>query len=84
VKSTIPGKLDLNALDALCGRDQSPPKGICINCFRNYRATKPQPEVVYCHHNRVAARQMLGDWVTVENVDRASVMALRRELEARR
>jgi hypothetical protein len=81
-RRNIPGTLDLDAMAALYGG--APPNGICANCFRTWRAAKPQPKFVYCHHNRAAAKPMLGGWVTVEDVDRHEILAAQRLLEERK
>lgn len=48
------------------------PPPVCPTCWNVFRAAKPQPAGIYCHHRRVAVRLMPDTtWRVLADVDRA-------------
>jgi len=58
----------------------SPPPGICGNCFATWKARRPQPAAVYCHHQGVVARPTdSAGWEIEPAKGRAALERLRQE-----
>ena len=55
------------------------PEGICPNCFATWRARKPRPEALHCHHRNAVARLVLGGWKITHGVGRIALKALQKE-----
>lgn len=54
------------------------PEGICRTCFNVRRATKPMPDICWCHHSRTAARQTAGgQWRVLTAVSDEELAQLR-------
>ncbi len=58
--------------------DQRRPIGICHNCWVTWRARRPRPPGVYCHHFGNAARFKDGRWKTLESVSDRDLAELRK------
>jgi hypothetical protein len=56
---------------------QRRPAGICANCWVTWRARRPRPQAVFCHHFGNTARETPKGWKTLEGVSAADVAALR-------
>jgi hypothetical protein len=52
----------------------APPEGVCGNCVATWRAAKPQPAAVYCHHRHTLAWPTLKGW----RIDRTTDAAVKR------
>ena len=53
------------------------PRGICQNCWAVFRAARPRPEAIYCHHRDVIARRTPSGWKTAEEAGRDDAAFLR-------
>lgn len=53
------------------------PTGVCRNCYVVWRAKRPRPQVVYCHHTGNAARETANGWRTLEAVSAAALTEMR-------
>jgi hypothetical protein len=58
---------------------QSRPAGICPNCYATWRARRPRPTAVYCHHLGNAARPTVNGWQILESISARDLAALRAE-----
>ncbi|MFZ0549802.1 MAG: hypothetical protein WAM21_03235 [Steroidobacteraceae bacterium] len=58
--------------------DQGRPPSVCGNCWATWRARKPRPAAIFCHHKDSAARQRPGgDWQVLEHVGESDLAELR-------
>lgn len=63
------------------------PDHVCPNCFATWKAAKPRPSAIYCHHAKVVAWRVEGAWRTEPATDSALrshglLMRLRAELRS--
>ncbi|MHB8816252.1 MAG: hypothetical protein ACYDAE_23715 [Steroidobacteraceae bacterium] len=56
---------------------QRRPAGICANCWVTWRARRPRPQAVFCHHFGNAARETPKGWKVLEGVNDGELAALR-------
>jgi hypothetical protein len=57
---------------------QRRPTGICANCWVTWRARRPRPQALFCHHKRTVARQTAdGSWKVLEGVGFSDLAELR-------
>ena len=59
--------------------DRRQPPGICRNCFATWRARRPRPPAVFCHHFGNAAEVGADGWTVIEAIGARELGRLRRE-----
>lgn len=58
------------------------PAGICVYCYRTWRATKPRPVAVWCWHSRSLARVLPDNsWKVLTNITDGERWRVMRALE---
>ena len=80
----IGGTLTPAALATLSGKESQRatplprPVGVCPNCFSIWRAAKPRPAAVFCHHYGNAARLEPDGWRVFEAIGAETLAKMRR------